>query len=63
MTSGTGILIVANSFSPTRPSWPSWLVSCDVCGYIGRYVPYKRYFFEASHWPSDCGRINQAADR
>ena len=21
------------------------------------------FFFEASHWPSDCGRINQAADR
>ena len=25
--------------------------------------PPNVIFFQASHWPSDCGRINQAADR
>ena len=44
-----------DSFSPTRPSGPSWSVSCDVymcvCTHIFHFN-FQLFFFEAFHWPS-----------
>ena len=44
------------SFSPTRPSGPSWSSSRIVCLCVCLCVclsPFHAIFFEASHWSSD----------
>ena len=40
------------TFSPTRPSGPSWTSSRDVCLRPSPLSPSHAVFFKASHWPS-----------
>ena len=49
------------SFSPNQPTGLIWASSRDVRPLF--VVPFSCNFFKASFWPSDCGRIKQAAAR
>ena len=42
------------SFSPTRPSGPSWSSSPDVRVFVSLFVPFPCHFFAWSDWCRAC---------